>query len=46
MLVPDHVQKGVWDADVDPNLAPGAALLFAHGLNSTSAGSCRPTITT
>ncbi|MHB8470510.1 MAG: ketol-acid reductoisomerase [Gaiellaceae bacterium] len=33
MLVPDHVQKGVWDADVAPNLAPGAAVLFAHGLN-------------
>ncbi len=33
MLVPDHVQKGVWDADVAPNLEPGAAVLFAHGLN-------------
>jgi ketol-acid reductoisomerase len=33
LLVPDHVQKGVWDADVEPNLAPGAAVLFAHGLN-------------
>ena len=33
MLVPDHVQKGVWEADVAPNLAPGAAVLFAHGLN-------------
>ncbi len=33
MLVPDHVQKGVWDADVLPNLEPGAAVLFAHGLN-------------
>jgi ketol-acid reductoisomerase len=33
MLVPDHVQKGVWDADVAPNLALGAAVLFAHGLN-------------
>ncbi|MDP9262114.1 MAG: NAD(P)-binding domain-containing protein, partial [Actinomycetota bacterium] len=33
MLVPDHVQKGVWDADVAPNLAPDAAVLFAHGLN-------------
>src|SRR5207248_995872 len=33
MLVPDHVQKGVWDSDVAPNLAPNAAVLFAHGLN-------------
>jgi ketol-acid reductoisomerase len=33
MLVPDHVQKEVWDADVEPNLSPGAAVLFAHGLN-------------
>jgi ketol-acid reductoisomerase len=33
MLVPDHVQKGVWDSDVAPNLAPDAAVLFAHGLN-------------
>jgi ketol-acid reductoisomerase len=33
ILVPDHVQKVVWDADVAPSLAPGAAVLFAHGLN-------------
>jgi ketol-acid reductoisomerase len=33
LLVPDHVQKGVWEADVAPSLAPGAAVLFAHGLN-------------
>ncbi|HVS85399.1 MAG TPA: ketol-acid reductoisomerase [Gaiellaceae bacterium] len=33
LLVPDHVQKGVWDDEVAPNLAPGAAVLFAHGLN-------------
>jgi ketol-acid reductoisomerase len=33
ILLPDHVQKGVWDADVLPNLEPGAAILFAHGLN-------------
>jgi ketol-acid reductoisomerase len=33
VLLPDHVQKGVWDADVLPNLEPGAAVLFAHGLN-------------
>ncbi|HEY2372660.1 MAG TPA: ketol-acid reductoisomerase [Gaiellaceae bacterium] len=33
ILVPDHVQKEVWDAEVMPNLEPGAAVLFAHGLN-------------
>jgi ketol-acid reductoisomerase len=33
ILVPDHVQKEVWDAEVRPNLEPGAAILFAHGLN-------------
>ena len=33
MLVPDHVQQGVWESEVAPNLEPGAAVLFAHGLN-------------
>jgi len=33
LLVPDHVQKAVWDEEVAPNLEPGAAVLFAHGLN-------------
>jgi ketol-acid reductoisomerase len=33
VLVPDHVQKEVWDAEVLPNLEAGAAVLFAHGLN-------------
>src|SRR5213082_2614845 len=33
MLLPDHVQKGVWDEQVAPSLEPGAAVLFAHGLN-------------
>jgi ketol-acid reductoisomerase len=27
------VQQGVWEQDVAPHLEPGAALLFAHGLN-------------
>src|SRR5207253_9814692 len=31
--LPDHVQKGVYESEVEPNLEPGAALLFAHGLN-------------
>jgi ketol-acid reductoisomerase len=33
ILVPDHVQKGVYEEEIEPNLEPGAALLFAHGLN-------------
>src|ERR671935_2544655 len=33
ILLPDHVQKGVYDAEIAPNLSSGAALLFAHGLN-------------
>jgi ketol-acid reductoisomerase len=33
LLLPDHVQKDVWDAEVAPNLDGGAAVLFAHGLN-------------
>jgi ketol-acid reductoisomerase len=33
VLVPDHVQKGVYEQEVEPNLEPEAALLFAHGLN-------------
>ena len=33
ILLPDHVQKQVWDEEIAPNLEPGAAVLFAHGLN-------------
>ena len=33
VLVPDHVQKGVYETEIEPNLEPDAALLFAHGLN-------------
>jgi ketol-acid reductoisomerase len=33
LLLPDHVQKGVWDAEIAPHLEPSAAILFAHGLN-------------
>src|SRR6184192_2246629 len=33
LLVPDHVQQGVWEMEVAPSLEPGAAVLFAHGLN-------------
>jgi ketol-acid reductoisomerase len=33
ILLPDQVQPAVYEAEVAPNLAPGAALLFAHGFN-------------
>jgi len=33
MLVPDQYQAAVWAEAVEPNLAPGSALLFAHGFN-------------
>jgi ketol-acid reductoisomerase len=33
ILVPDHLQKDVYEQEVEPNLEPGAALLFAHGFN-------------
>jgi len=33
MLLPDQVQPEVYERDVAPNLAPNAALLFAHGFN-------------
>ena len=33
VLLPDHVQRGVYERDVAPNLEPDAAVLFAHGFN-------------
>src|SRR5581483_7362243 len=33
ILLPDHVQKTVYEREIEPNLDPGAVLLFAHGLN-------------
>jgi len=33
LLVPDTAQKAVYEAEVGPNLRPGALLLFAHGFN-------------
>ena len=33
ILLPDQVQPAVYDAHIEPNLAPGAAVLFAHGFN-------------
>jgi ketol-acid reductoisomerase len=33
ILIPDHEQKAVFERDVEPNLAQGSAILFAHGFN-------------
>ncbi len=33
ILLPDHVQKGVFEREIEPNLEPGTAILFAHGFN-------------
>ena len=33
LLVPDQTQPTVWEDEVQPNIKPGAALLFAHGFN-------------
>ena len=33
VLAPDEVQAQIWRAELQPNMKPGAALAFAHGLN-------------
>jgi len=33
MLTPDELQSDIYYADIAENIKPGAALLFAHGLN-------------
>ena len=33
LLLPDQVQPQVYEEAVEPSLAPGAAVLFAHGFN-------------
>ncbi len=33
VLVPDHIQAAVYRDQIEPNLRPGAMLMFAHGLN-------------
>jgi ketol-acid reductoisomerase len=33
MLTPDELQADIYKADIADNIRPGAALLFAHGLN-------------
>ncbi len=33
IALPDTAQKAVYDAEIEPNLKPGALLMFAHGFN-------------
>jgi ketol-acid reductoisomerase len=33
MLVPDHIQAGLYDTEIKPHLKKGMALAFAHGFN-------------
>ncbi len=33
ILLPDQVQKQVWEESIAPAIDPGAAVLFAHGFN-------------
>jgi ketol-acid reductoisomerase len=33
IVVPDHVQKRVFEEEILPNLTPGKTLMFAHGFN-------------
>jgi ketol-acid reductoisomerase len=33
VAIPDTAQKAAWDAEIAPNLKPGALVLFAHGFN-------------
>src|SRR3954453_19667666 len=33
ILVPDTVQKSVYDSEIAPNLKPGQLVMFAHGFN-------------
>ena len=33
VLTPDELQSDIYTADLGPNMRPGSALAFAHGLN-------------
>ena len=33
VLIPDHIQGGIYRDQISPNLAPGSALMFAHGFS-------------
>lgn len=33
LLVPDHLQKRIYESEIEPNLAEGKTLMFAHGFS-------------
>jgi ketol-acid reductoisomerase len=33
VVTPDHIQADLYHQDIEPNLAPGKTLMFAHGFN-------------
>lgn len=33
VLVPDTIQKDIYESEIEPNLEPGNSLMFAHGFN-------------
>jgi ketol-acid reductoisomerase len=33
ILVPDHIQKRLYEEEIAPNLEPGKTVMFAHGFN-------------
>ncbi len=33
VLIPDTVQKDIYESEIEPNLEPGNSLMFAHGFN-------------
>jgi ketol-acid reductoisomerase len=33
ILVPDHIQAGLYHSDIAPHMKPGKTLMFAHGFN-------------
>jgi ketol-acid reductoisomerase len=33
ILVPDHIQAGLYHGDIAPHMTPGKTLMFAHGFN-------------
>ena len=33
VLIPDTIQKDIYESEIEPNLEPGNSLMFAHGFN-------------
>ena len=33
ILVPDHIQAGLYNSEIAPHMTPGKTLMFAHGFN-------------